>query len=145
VNSRVDELQAGVLRALTSTMAIAVDSHCRRLRCGWKGTPTSCVAKVQGTFHQYARSSERLIQAWLLERGTLAVSITVPVHQQPAFHGSAFSPLQCRETERYAATFLAFPYPELTDDQTALASKALRASELPDARTDGLRTSRAAT
>ena len=137
VNSRVDELQAGVLRA---KLPHVNDGNRRRQAIAAvydaaleSGTILRPVRR-QGAghvFHQYVvRSPERdWIQASLRERGIASgIHYPVPVHQQPAFHGSAhLGPLLCRETERVCRNILSIPiYPELTDDQTALVSKALR-------------------
>ena len=120
MNSRVDELQAGVLRA---KLPHVNDGNRRRQAIAAvydaaleSGTILRPVRR-QGAghvFHQYVvRSPERdWIQAWLRERGIASgIHYPVPVHQQPAFHGSAhLGPLQCRGLSAYAATFLAFPY-----------------------------------
>jgi hypothetical protein len=144
VNSRLDELQAGVLRAKLPHLD---DANRRRqaiaaiydaaLESGPISPPVRCQRAVH-VFHQYVVHvpDRDRIQAWLRERGIgSSIHYPVPVHQQPAFRESAhLGPLQCRETERVCRSILSIPiYPELTDDQTALVSKAL--SELADCST----------
>ena len=136
VNSRLDELQAGVLRA---KLPLVNNGNRRRqaiaavydaaLENGSILPPVRRQGAVH-VFHQYVvRVPERdWVQAWLRERGIMSgIHYPVPVHQQPAFRESAhLGPLQCRETDRVCGSILSIPiYPELTDDQTALVSKAL--------------------
>src|SRR5262245_53505852 len=141
VNSRLDELQAGVLRA---KLPHVNDGNRRRQAIAavydtnLESGPILPPARRQGAahvFHQYVvRVPDRdRIQAWLRERGIgSSIHYPVPIHQQPAFRESAhLGPLQCRETERVCRSILSIPiYPELSDDQTAFVSKTL--SELSD-------------
>ena len=135
-NSRIDELQAGVLRAKLPHL----DEANRRRQAiaaiydaSLKNGPISAPVRREGAehvFHQYVvrvRDRDRL-QAWLRDQGIgSGIHYPVPVHQQPAFRGRAYlGPLQCRETERACHSVLSLPiYPELTTDQTALVSQAL--------------------
>jgi dTDP-4-amino-4,6-dideoxygalactose transaminase len=137
VNSRIDELQAGVLRvklphlndANRRRQAIA-DIYDAALENGPIPPPTRRQG-AQHAFHQYVvRVPDRdRVQTWLRDLGIgSSIHYPVPVHQQPAFRERAhLGPLQCRETERACPSILSLPiYPELTDHQTALVSKALR-------------------
>ena len=59
------------------------------------------------------------------EASPAIIHYPAPVHEHPAFHGSAHLGPQCRETERVCRNISSIPVsPELTDDQTALVSKA---------------------
>ena len=137
VNSRLDELQAAVLRAKLPHLdeanrrrqAIAA-IYDAALESGPISPPVSRQGAVH-VFHQYVVQvpDRDRMQARLRDLGIgSSIHYPVPVHQQPAFRESAhLGPLQCRATERACHNILSIPiYPELTDDQTALVSKALR-------------------
>ncbi len=137
VNSRLDELQAAILRvklphldAQNARRGAIAASYDAALAGGRFAAP---VRRPGGghVFHQYVvRVPDRAaVQAALRARGIgTGVHYPVPVHLQPAYRGRvAMGPAACRETERAAAEVMSLPmYPELTGDQVALVCEALR-------------------
>ncbi len=138
VNSRLDELQAAVLRELlprldtrnarrrsiASALDIALSASPIR--------PPTRRADATHVFHQYVvRVRDRdAIQARLRDAGVgTGIHYPVPVHRQPAYAGRvALGPAACRASEVAAAEVLSLPvYPELTDAEVATVAEALRA------------------
>jgi len=137
VNSRLDELQAAILRvrlplleagnARRHAIAAAYDA-------ALEGTPFSAPARRPGyghVFHQYVlRVPERAaLQARLRTEGVAtAIHYPVPVHQQGAYRGRvALGPAACAETEVAAQEVMSLPmFPELTDAQVETVCAALR-------------------
>jgi dTDP-4-amino-4,6-dideoxygalactose transaminase len=138
VNSRLDELQAAILRARLPHLeagnarrrAIAA-AYDAALACG----PIAPPARRDGcehVFHQYVlRTPERAaVQGRLRERGIVTgVHYPVPVHLQPAYRDRVpLGPAGCAETARAAQEVLSLPmFPELTDAQVEQVCAALRA------------------
>ena len=138
MNSRVDELQAGVLRA---KLPHVNDGNRRRQAIAAvydaaleSGTILRPVRR-QGAghvFHQYVvRSPERdWIQASLREarhRQRYPLPRALYISSRPSTGARIWARCNAARLSAYAATFASIPiYPELTDDQTALVSKALR-------------------
>jgi hypothetical protein len=140
VNSRLDELQAAILRvklahldaqnARRQAIAAAYDDA---LSAG--ATPLQPPARRAGAthvFHLYVvRCAVRdAIQATLRARGVATgIHYPSPVHLQPAYRGRvALGPSRCAETEAAAREVLSLPlYPELTDAQVAQVCDSLRA------------------
>lgn len=128
-NSRLDELQAAILRA--KLPFLESDNEARRriaekYRGGLKdaniGLP-EIRAGATHAFHLFViRSSRRdALQAYLKEKeiGAL-IHYPVPVHIQPAYRGRLKGSECLPETERVAREILSLPiYPELSDDETA--------------------------
>ena len=125
MNSRLDELQAAILRVKLSSLD--ADNH-RRGRiadlydAGLAGAAILPRRAPESThvFHQYVirRPDRGPLQARLRERGVLtAVHYPVPVHLQPAFRDRvALGPSRCRATERLAGEILSLPmHPQLSD------------------------------
>ncbi|MCC7283245.1 MAG: DegT/DnrJ/EryC1/StrS family aminotransferase [Acetobacteraceae bacterium] len=137
VNSRLDELQAAILRARLplldaenarrGTIAAAYDLALS----GTRFAPPARRANATHVFHQYVvRARDReASQAALRAQGIgTAVHYPVPVHLQPAYRGRiATGPAGCRETERAAREVLSLPmFPQLTNAQVETVCAALR-------------------
>jgi hypothetical protein len=137
VNSRLDELQAAILRvrlplldagnARRRTIAAAYDA-------ALTGGPIAAPARragVEHVFHQYVlRSADRTaIQARLKAQGVgTGIHYPMPVHLQPAYKDRvALGPAACGETARAAMEVFSLPmYPELSDAQVEQVCGALR-------------------
>ncbi len=138
VNSRLDELQAAMLRVRLTHLD---HGNARRTQIaaaftrGLQGTGLTLPAPVDGTthvYHQYVvRSTDRDgLQARLNERGIgTLVHYPIPVHLQPAYRERM--PIGCaglEVTERAAREVLSLPmYPELDDVAVAEVIGAVRA------------------
>ena len=128
VNSRLDEVQAAILRvklshldrqnARRSAIAAAYDA-------ALAGGPLHAPRPrddVSHVYHLYVtRSGQRdRFQGMLRERGVgTGIHYPVPVHCQPAYAGRvALGPSGCPETEIAAKEILSLPiYPEMTDPE----------------------------
>lgn len=134
-NSRLDEIQAAVLRV--KLRYLDVDNN-RRLDLAKEYykelsalpqyiLPRERAATVH-VFHLYViRSKVRdSLQLYLNNEGVRAlVHYPVPVHQQPAYMSSVMHEL--RETERAAQEVLSLPmYPELTDKEQRIVIRSLQ-------------------
>jgi dTDP-4-amino-4,6-dideoxygalactose transaminase len=137
VNSRLDELQAAILRvkllhldaqnARRQAIALAYDSA---LTDGKLKAP----ARRPGTthvFHQYVvRSAERTAVQDQLRRQGIATGIhyPVPVHLQPAYLGRvAMGPASCAATTIASEQVFSLPmFPQLNDAQVQTVVKALQ-------------------
>ncbi|MFL5282898.1 MAG: DegT/DnrJ/EryC1/StrS family aminotransferase [Rhodopila sp.] len=137
VNSRLDELQAAILRVKLGHL----DSQNARRRA-IAAAYTAALANgplvaprirddAESVFHLYVvRTAQRdAIQARLRDAGIgTGIHYPVPVHQQPAYQARVtLGPGGCPETEAAAREILSLPlYPELTDEQVATVCTALR-------------------
>lgn len=137
VNSRLDELQAAILRvklkhidaqnARRQAIAAAYDA-------ALEGSSLIRPARRPGAdhvFHLYVvRSAERdALQGRLREAGIgSGIHYPAPVHLQPAYDGRvAMGPTGLAQTERASREVLSLPlYPELTDEQVARVCEVLR-------------------
>ena len=137
LNSRLDELQAAVLRVKLGALerdnarrAAIAEAYDR----GLAGLPLTLPARRAETthvFHQYVvRSPGRdALRAALGARGIgTNIHYPVPVHLQPAYEGRlAIGPSGLGETERAAREVLSLPiYPQLADAQVARVIAAVR-------------------
>jgi dTDP-4-amino-4,6-dideoxygalactose transaminase len=135
VNSRLDELQAAILRvklahldaANTSRQAIAT-AYDAALPQGMQPARRPGATHV---FHQYVlRLPDRAAtQSRLREQGIgTGIHYPAPVHLQPAYRGRiAMGPARCAATERASAEVLSLPmYPELTEAEIAQVCTAIR-------------------
>jgi dTDP-4-amino-4,6-dideoxygalactose transaminase len=137
INSRLDELQAAILRvrlrhldarnARRNVIAAAYDVALQ----GSGASPPAARAGCAHVFHQYViRVGGRdAVQARLRLAGIgTAVHYPVPVHQQPAYAGRvALGPAGCRVTDTVAPEVLSLPmFPELSDAQVDHVCQALR-------------------
>jgi dTDP-4-amino-4,6-dideoxygalactose transaminase len=137
VNSRLDELQAAILRvklqhldaqnARRQAIALAYDEALR----GTSLTPPARRNGAAHVFHLYVlRVPDReAMQARLRAAGIgSGIHYPSPVHLQPAYRErTAIGPSGCRATELAAQQVLSLPmYPELTEDQITQVCEALR-------------------
>jgi len=137
VNSRMDELQAAVLRVRLPLLA-AANARRQAIAAAYDaalaGGPIAPPARRPGAehvFHQYViRSAEREdLAMWLRAQGVAtAIHYPLPVHQQEAYRDrTPLGPAGCAETEAAAREVLSLPiYPELSDAQVELVCAALR-------------------
>jgi len=137
VNSRLDEVQAAILRARLPHLD-AGNARRREIAAAYDaalaGGPIAPPARRPGAehvFHQYViRSEDRAgLQARLKEEGIgTGIHYPVPVHLQPAYKERVpLGPAGCAETERAAREVLSLPmYPELTEGQVAHICGVLR-------------------
>ena len=129
LNSRLDELQAAVLRAKLGHLDADNEARRRiavRYDDGLRDTGLTLPvrrADTEHVFHLYVVRSPRRdeLQAALKERGVgTLVHYPVPVHLQPAYRGRLPGSDALPETERAAREVLSLPmYPELTDGEVA--------------------------
>jgi dTDP-4-amino-4,6-dideoxygalactose transaminase len=137
VNSRLDELQAAILRvklqhldAQNARRRAIADAYDAAL----SGTSVVAPAKRDGAghvFHLYVlRVPERASWQARLRAAGIATGIHYPspVHLQPAYRGrTALGPSGCRATEIAAQQVISLPmYPELTEGQIRRVCEALR-------------------
>jgi hypothetical protein len=136
VNSRLDELQAAILRVKLTHLD---DQNARRADIAKAYTkaladgplrPPRQREDADHVFHLYVtRSPDRdRLQAALKEGGIgTGIHYPVPVHLQPAYAGRiALGPSGCPETEVAAREILSLPiYPELTDNEVETVCAAL--------------------
>jgi hypothetical protein len=137
VNSRLDEVQAAILRARLPHLD-AGNARRRDIAAAYDealaGGPIAPPARrpeAEHVFHQYVLRVEGrdAVQARLREEGVgTGIHYPVPVHLQPAYRGrTPLGPAGCGETERAAREVLSLPmYPELTDAQVEQVCGALR-------------------
>ena len=137
MNSRLDELQAAILRVKLPVLDAANGRRQAIAAIYDKGLADTGLAlparRADAThvFHQYVlRTKDRdSLQAALKEAGVgTNIHYPVPVHRQPAYEGSiAMGPRGLGESERAAREVLSLPmYPELTDDQATRTVAAVR-------------------
>jgi dTDP-4-amino-4,6-dideoxygalactose transaminase len=137
VNSRLDELQAAILRVKLAHL----DSNNTRRQAiaaaydaALSGTSLRAPARRAGAdhvFHLYVvRTTQRdAMRARLHELGVATgIHYPIPVHLQPAYRGRlALGPSGCRESESASREVLSLPiYAELTDTQVQRVCSVLR-------------------
>jgi dTDP-4-amino-4,6-dideoxygalactose transaminase len=137
VNSRLDELQAAILRvklahldaqnARRRAIAARYDATCAEIGL----TPPARREGAEHVFHLYVLRHEKRddIMAALKAQGVgTGIHYPVPVHEQPAYSGrTALGPAGCSETSRAAKEVFSLPmYPELSDEQVDRVCDALR-------------------
>jgi dTDP-4-amino-4,6-dideoxygalactose transaminase len=126
VNSRLDEIQASILRVKLRTLGAEIERRRQiagRYSAALHGGPLLLPAEARGArhaFHLYVvRAPDRTRLAADLERSGIgtAVHYPIPVHRQPGYAGR----LRCGPlgtTERVARDVLSLPvYPELSDSE----------------------------
>lgn len=137
VNSRLDEVQAAILRVKLTALDAG---NARRQAIGaaydaaLAGGPIAPPARRPGAahvFHQYVLRSEHRaeLQARLKAQGIgTGIHYPVPVHLQSAYKDrTPLGPAGCAETAKAAEEVLSLPmYPELTDGQVERICAALR-------------------
>jgi dTDP-4-amino-4,6-dideoxygalactose transaminase len=137
-NSRLDALQAAVLRA--KLPHLAAWSAKRRENAAYYDAALADVPEVrtpyvdpsnESIYNQYTLRAERrdALQAHLKERGVgSAIYYPLPLHLQPCFAYLGYREGQCPEAERAAHEVLSLPiFPELTRAQLDEVVGAVRA------------------
>ncbi len=135
-NSRLDELQAAILRV---RLRYLDEENQRRRRIaeryteGLKDLPIVLPPSLPdqlGVFHQYTILVDQrdTLQGHLEQLGIMtSVLYPVPIHRQPAYAGRIETPFPLTNAERAASQLLCLPmYPELTDDQIDRIIHAIR-------------------
>lgn len=135
-NSRLDEIQAAILRAKLPSLDAenarrrerAADY--RRLLAGASGiTLPAEVAGVEHVYHQFvvqANDRQRLQERLAKEQIATAVHYPVPVHLQPAYAGRIKTPGGMAVTEALAKTVLSLPmFPELAKHDAVRVAEAI--------------------
>jgi dTDP-4-amino-4,6-dideoxygalactose transaminase len=136
VNSRLDELQAAILRAKLPHLE-AQNARRRSIAASYdealrgKGMAPAARPGADHAYHLYVvRAPDRAaLQARLRAAGIgTGIHYPVPVHLQPAYRGRiAMGPSGCRASEAAAEQILSLPiYPELTDAQVECVCDVLR-------------------
>lgn len=138
-NSRLDELQAAVLR--TKLRYLDLDNK-ERAKLAGMYTDMLCecslvLPKVRESsthvFHLYVvRSSHREeLRAFLRERGiSTSIHYPTPVHLQPAYKGRFSNSSYLQETEQTAAQVLSLPlYPQLGESAVLKVMEEIKAFE----------------
>jgi dTDP-4-amino-4,6-dideoxygalactose transaminase len=136
-NSRLDEIQAAVLRVKLGHLD-ADNAARRRIAARYdqalRGLDLQRPAQRPGATHVYhlyvVRAPCRAeLQAFLRERGVGAlVHYPVPIHLQPAYRGRLIGASALPETERAAQVVLSLPmYPELPPAELESSIAAVRA------------------
>jgi dTDP-4-amino-4,6-dideoxygalactose transaminase len=138
MNSRLDELQAAILRVKLTALGRWNDRRRAIATAYDAGLADSGLVLPQvrpgaeHVYHQYAvRSADRDgLKARLRERGVASnIHYPVPVHLQAAYRGRlTIGPAGLRETEIAAGEVLSLPmYPQLGDEAVAQVIAAVRA------------------
>jgi dTDP-4-amino-4,6-dideoxygalactose transaminase len=143
VNSRLDEIQAAILRVKLPYLDADNDrrreiaDYYRNALAGSDVITPVVPAGREHVYHLYvvrSASRDKMLNA-LRDAGIVAgIHYPVPVHMQPAFRGRGFDrqPLPC--SERAAAQVLSLPiYPELACAEMEAVVAALRARALAEA------------
>lgn len=137
VNSRLDELQAAILRVKLTALD-AGNARRRAIAAAYdaalEGGPLAPPARredAEHVFHQYVLRSPRRAEfmARLKAEGVgTGIHYPMPVHLQPAYKGRvALGPAGCAETARASEEVFSLPmYPELTEAQVERICAALR-------------------
>jgi dTDP-4-amino-4,6-dideoxygalactose transaminase len=135
-NTRLDELQAAILRVKLRTLD-ADNAQRRRLASRYDewlaASPVILPVEMpygQHVYHLYVVRAERraALQVFLKERGIGSlIHYPVPVHLQPAYRGRLGDVGSLPETERAAREVLSLPMvPELTEAEVRQVADAVR-------------------
>jgi dTDP-4-amino-4,6-dideoxygalactose transaminase len=137
VNSRLDELQAAVLRVKLRRLDADNDArraHAARYTQGLRGTGVALPTSRSGTKHVFhlfvVRSPGRASLEGALARAGIQALIhyPVPIHLQPAYAGRIRGSDHLPETERAAREVLSLPmYPELPQEHADAVIRAIQA------------------
>lgn len=137
VNSRLDELQAAILRAKLPRLDawnVARRRHAALYRERLAGAGVTLLAEREWALPNYhlfvVRTPHRdRLAAWLARHGIgTAVHYPVPVHLQPAFAHLGLGEGALPETERACREVLSLPiYPELRPEEIERVAEALSA------------------
>jgi dTDP-4-amino-4,6-dideoxygalactose transaminase len=134
-NTRLDELQAAILRAKLRHLD-EDNAKRRRLAAIYEeqlaGVVTLPIEPVNTlhVYHLYVIRHPRrdALMQFLLERGIgTAIHYPVPVHLQPAYRGRLGDVGSLPETERAAREIVSLPmYPELSEEDVSTVAQAIR-------------------
>lgn len=137
VNSRLDEVQAAILRVKLQYLDGQNDRR-REIAGAYdaalSGTALTPPVRREGAhhvFHLYVlrHPARDVLMSALKAQGIgTGIHYPMPVHVQPAYEGRvALGPAACAETARAAHEVFSLPmYPELTDEQVARVCQGLR-------------------
>jgi len=138
-NSRLDELQAAILRVKLRHLDDWAEGRRSRaalyngLLAGVEGLRTPSVGlDREHVYHQYTVriASRDKVQKKLQDAGVpTTVYYPVPIHLQPIYGSLGYKPGDLPESEKAALEALSLPiYPELTDAQVERVANALRSA-----------------
>src|SRR5690606_5358235 len=137
VNSRLDELQAAILRVRLRHLD-AGNAARRRLAVRYAAMlPAELQKPIEApacrhVYHLYVVQTEQRdrLRAHLAEQGIgSGIHYPVPVHLQPAYAGDAIRAHDLRVTEQAARQVLSLPiYPELCEEQVDAVAAAVTAA-----------------
>lgn len=127
LNSRLDELQAAILRVKLGYLDMwnaqrqkLAALYNQRLQACEGLTLPCCPDDVEHVYHQYVVRTEQrdALKAYLFEQGIHSyIHYPVPVHLQPAYLDLGYARGSLPVTEAAAAQVLSLPlYPEMTED-----------------------------
>ena len=136
VNSRLDELQAALLRARlphlerwTERRELIAAAYTEALASG-PVRPLAQLPERRNVFHLYVVEApdRESLQRHLAEHGIgTLVHYPTPVHQHPPYLRLADGPVPLAVSERLCSHILSLPmYPELRDDEVERVAEALR-------------------
>lgn len=125
VNSRLDEIQAAILRVKLPYLEMEnqqrqslAERYTRLLQNSESIRCPQWVAGRQHVFHQYVirvHERERLMHELQRQGIATAIHYPLPVHRQPAYCAADYTPLDLPVTERVCGQILSLPmYPQLT-------------------------------
>jgi len=133
LNSRLDELQAAILRVKLryldqeNSRRRTLAEEYRTLLAEAELTLPETKPDVEHVYHQYViRTQERdALKAYLREKGIgTLIHYPVPIHLQPAYVGRFVKGRRLPRTEAIAKEILSLPmYPELTVDQVQTVAR----------------------
>lgn len=135
-NSRLDELQAAILRVKLRTLQSnnqrrqSVADHYAHLLAGCPLRLPQARANCKHVYHLYVIQAEERdeMQAYLSEHGIgTAIHYPVPIHLQPAYRQYNDGPGSLPVTEQLAGKILSLPmFPQITKAQVTAVAKAIR-------------------
>jgi dTDP-4-amino-4,6-dideoxygalactose transaminase len=136
-NSRLDEVQAAVLRAKLSHLDDWVAARRRHAALYGQllaGAPLTLPAEAPWARHAYhlyvVRSPSRdRLRRHLADHGIgTSIHYPVPIHDQPAYRGLGYGPGDFPEAERACREILSLPlYPELTEEAVRYTASVIAA------------------
>jgi dTDP-4-amino-4,6-dideoxygalactose transaminase len=135
-NSRLDELQAAVLRVKLSHLDAENESR-RRIAAIYESILTGIGLVLPKTgsgvahvFHQYVIRTPRrdALKTYLKDKGIgTLIHYPVPVHRQPAYAGRSRGEERLPNTEKIAGQILSLPiFPELRQEQARTVAREIR-------------------
>ena len=135
-NSRLDELQAAVLRVKLPHLDAENESR-RRIAAIYESVLTGIGpvlpktgSDVAHVFHQYVIRTPRrdALKTYLKDKGIgTLIHYPVPVHRQPAYTGRSRGEERLPNTERIAGQILSLPiFPELRQEQARTVAREIR-------------------